>query len=326
MKVLVTGGTGFIGSYLTKYLTDIGYDAYVLLRSSSDLTRLKKLSVKPKLIIGDITNYKALESSVKDKDYVFHLAAIIKSKKWIDYYNTNYIGTLNIVKAIKQYNRNIKKFIYISSIAASGPSKKGYLKNENDRCSPVDYYGKSKLLGENAVKTLLKDIPYTIIRPPNVIGPGQQELMQAITIIKKGFMPILGNRDKQLSLIDVRDLVRAIILAATSKNTTGKTYFITDGKVYSWVELSKMIKEALNKGFTVPVTLPAMLIISSITSIINKIFGKNSLFSPKQVLHLRKSYLIYNSKMAEKDFGFKPENDIKDSIRMAVKEIVNNIQ
>ncbi|HHE04819.1 MAG TPA: NAD-dependent epimerase/dehydratase family protein [candidate division WOR-3 bacterium] len=77
MKALVTGATGFIGARMTKYLTDKGYEVYALVRKNSKLDRLKKLNVYPKLIYGDITNLDSLNEAVREKDYVFHLAAVI---------------------------------------------------------------------------------------------------------------------------------------------------------------------------------------------------------------------------------------------------------
>ena len=320
MKALVTGATGFIGAHLTKYLTDKGYEVYALVRKNSKLDRLKKLNVYPKLIYGDITNLDSLKEAVREKDYVFHLAAVINANRWEDYYWINYQGTKNISIAIKKNNPNIKRFLYVSSIAASGPSIKGHLKNENDKCKPINNYGKTKLMGEEAVKEELKGLPYTIIRPPNVIGPGQQELLQSITTIESGIMPMLGNGDEQTSIIHVRDLVRAITLAAESNASIGKTYFITDGKQYSWRWLAKCIKEALKKHFVIPLNYPMLILIAFLISNISKIQGKASFVSPKRIIQIRKNYWTYDGSCFEKDLGFKAEVEICNGIKEAVKD------
>jgi len=325
LKALVTGSTGFIGSYLAKHLTDKGYEVYTLLRKSSKLDRLKKLEVNPKLIYGDITDFNSLKEAVKGKDYIFHLAAIINANSWEDYYRINYEGTKNIVLAVKKYNPAVKRLVYVSSIAASGPSIKGYQKNEDDECHPINDYGKTKLLGEKAVKEELKTIPYTIIRPPNVIGPGQQELIQSISTINSGIMPLLGNGDKQTSIIFVSDLVRAIVLAAESNTSIGKTYFITDGNQYSWRLLAKLIKDSLGKHFVLPINYPVLILIALLTSIISRIRGIASSVSPKRIVQIRNSYWTYDGSKAKRELGFKAEVDIYDGIKEAVEDYLKEM-
>ena len=320
MRALITGATGFIGSYLTKSLSERGYEVYCLVRKSSKFNRLEKLKVNPNLIYGDITDFNSLEKAVANKDYIFHLAAIINANSREDYYRINYEGTKNIARAATLYNPNLKKFIYISSIAASGPSKRNYFKNEDDKCQPINNYGKTKLLGEKAIKEELQNIPYTIIRPPNVIGPGQKELVQSITTIERGIMPLLGNGEPQTSIIHVSDLVKAIVLAAELDKTTGKTYFITDGKQYSWQEIAKIIKKELGKRFVFPLNFPILIVTAFLLSIFSKTRGTVNPVSPKRIVQMRKNYWTYNGSKANKELGFRAKVNIYDGIREAVKD------
>ena len=224
MKVLVTGSNGFIGSHLVDYLVVQGYDVFCLVRKQSNLKWIRDLNVE--FVYGDCRDKGSLFNAVKEKDFVLHLAGKIKADDWNTYYSTNYIGTKNLIEACVEVNPKIKKFVLISSISAAGPSVKNMLKKEDDPCTPITDYGKSKLMGEEAVVKFSHKIPYVIIRPPNIYGPREEEFYSVLKLIKKRIKPLLGNGENQVSVCFVHDLVRAILMAAVHPDAIGSTYYM----------------------------------------------------------------------------------------------------
>jgi dihydroflavonol-4-reductase len=316
-KALVTGGNGFIGSHLVEYLLSKGYEVSCLVRTSSNICSIRDLPVR--LVYGDCEAKDTLREAVEGQDFVFHLAGKIKSFDWDTYYRTNFVGTKNIAEACFEFNPRVRRFVYVSSIAAAGPSERGRPRKEEDEPAPINDYGKTKLLGEEAVKQLGNKLPFVIVRPPNVLGPRQEELREILLIIGKRVKPILGNGDKQLSIVFVQDLVRGIEMAATRENTIGKTYFITDGKTYSWKEIADAVAEELGvSGFCVPIPHPLLVVLASLTGTAAKIRGAASFFNARQVKYLRESYQIYDGSKATRDFGFEPALDLSTGIEKAV--------
>ena len=149
-KVLVTGSTGFIGSHLVDELIKRGFKVRCLVRNGSNLSVIEGKSVE--IAMGSYSDIESLENAVKDVEVVFHLGAIINGSDWKTFYEVNTLGTENLFKAYSKAGNKKKKFIFISSIAASGPASRNNLKNESDGDTPVSLYGKSKLLAEGVVK------------------------------------------------------------------------------------------------------------------------------------------------------------------------------
>lgn len=313
----MTGGSGFIGSHLVEHLLSRDYEVSCLVRATSDIAWVRDLPVH--FVRGDCELKDTLREAVEGQDFIFHLAARIKSFDWDSYYSTNCVGTRNIAEACVQFNPRVKRFVYLSSIAAAGPSERGRLKYEEDECAPENDYGRTKLLGEEAVKGLGGQLPFVIIRPPNVLGPRQEELCAILRIIERRVKPLLGNGDNQLSIVFVQDLVRGIEMAATHRDTTGKTYYITDGRTYSWRGIADVAAEKLGvSGFCVPVPHALLVILASLTGVAARVRGKASFFNGKLVKHLRKTYQTYDGSKAEREFGFKPSLDLETGIGITV--------
>jgi nucleoside-diphosphate-sugar epimerase len=198
IKTLVTGCSGFIGSHLASALIKKGWQVYALVRQTTDTTWLEEQKIN--LVYGDYTDADSLEKAAAGMDYVFHLGALLNSTKWEHFYRANTLATGNLLAACEKSNPGVKRFVFVSSIAAAGPSGKGQLKNENAPCRPVSLYGKSKMEAEQSVSQYSGRLPVVIIRPPNVLGTRQRELESTLKLVKKRIVPLLGNGDRQTSI------------------------------------------------------------------------------------------------------------------------------
>ncbi|RJQ14385.1 MAG: NAD-dependent epimerase/dehydratase family protein [Nitrospiraceae bacterium] len=239
MKALITGATGFIGSHLAEALIGRGYDVSCLVRKTSSLKWLDGLEIG--LVEGDCCDAGSLRG-IKDFDYVFHLAGLTKAHRTSDFYTVNSVGTENIIEAVAGSGR-VKRFVYLSSLSAFGPNMAPHIPTEDEAPHPVSDYGRSKLRGETAVLMHADKIPVTVLRPSVVYGPRERDFLWLFRMVKRGLLPYRGNG--HLSLIYVNDLINAIILSAENENAAGKTYFVSDGTVYSNDEIIDEIASAL---------------------------------------------------------------------------------
>ena len=123
-KILVTGGTGFIGSHLTELLLKKGYSVSCLVRDPANLRWLSGLDIEVKA--GDCLLPETLAKAVKQASVIIHAAGLTKARRAREYYEVNHIGTRNILEACARHNPGIEKFILISSLAAAGPGTDGH--------------------------------------------------------------------------------------------------------------------------------------------------------------------------------------------------------
>jgi len=317
-KALITGSTGFIGSHLVETLLALNWDVSCLIRPKSRTKILSGLPVR--LLKGEIDDIPSLEKAVQGQDYVFHVAARIRSTHPDIYDRANHQFTKNLALASLNSNPNLKRFVYISSIAASGPSLPGSCSDETQICCPTSRYGKSKLLGEDALCAIWDRLPVTIIRPPNVYGPRQKETELLAKIIRKRIVPLFKDDTALTSLIYIQDLVEGIIQASLSSQTIGQIYYLTDGVDYSWRKIILAVKdEVLGTSLFLPLSekiiyLAALIIdILKSTGIISIHFGRRIWRTITQ------TPWIFSSAKAQKDFGFRPRHSLQAGMKETLR-------
>ena len=309
MKALVTGATGFIGSHLVDELIKKGYEVTCFARKTSSLKWIEGLDVT--VLYGDCEDEGSLENIPSDAQYIFHLAGLTKAKKDEDFFCVNVKGTENLLRAVSSKASGLKRFIYLSSLSATGPSRNGAPVNETSEPRPVSSYGRSKLEGERLVAKYRDSIPSTIIRPPAVYGPRDKDFYVLFKILKKGFYPYWGKC--YYSLLYVDDLVRGLIMAAEGKATEGGVYFLSDGKVYTNEDIANEISNVLEAKI-VRLRIPKPLM-SVLVRIGERLQGESSIINRDKVKELNCFHWVCDSSRAEKDFRFAPRVTIKEGIK-----------
>ncbi len=309
MKALVTGATGFIGSHLVEELIKRGCEVTCLVRKTSNLKWIEDL--KANRIYGDCEDEGSLKQLPADLDIVFHLAGLTKARKDEDFFCVNGKGTENLLKAALGHLRGLKRFVYLSSLAAVGPSWNGSPVNEASEARPVSSYGRSKLAGEEAVAKYRGRIPATIIRPPAVYGPRDRDFYVLFRMLKKGFYPYWGKC--YYSLLYVDDLIRGLIMAAEEKEAVGGMYFLSDGKVHSNEELVNEISNALGTRI-VKMRMPKP-IMTMLARLNDRLSRNVSIVSGDRINDLKYSNWTCDSAKAERDLKFIPKVTIKEGIK-----------
>lgn len=317
-KALVTGSSGFIGCHLVTALIENEWEVYALTREATDTSWLKEQNLH--LVKSEYSDKAGLKKAVRGMDYIFHLGAVIYGSDWELFYKVNVQGTENILSACVEVNPGLKKFIYCSSVAASGPSVKGRFKNESDECIPVSFYGKSKLAAEEIVREYGEHIPFVIIRPPSVFGARQRELKTILLTLKKGIFPLLGSGDKQTCACFVGDVVRALLLSAEEEAANGQTYFVTDNLSYSWREVIDIAARAMGKRFFIKIPYPLVYAIALISEGASRVFGTKKLVNMVDIVNTRKYYLLYSSEKIQKELGFSPHTRFEEGIKSIIDQ------
>ncbi|MFH1288859.1 MAG: SDR family NAD(P)-dependent oxidoreductase [bacterium] len=322
MKVLVTGANGFIGSRLVRELLKRNYEVVCLVRKTSNIELLSGLNVS--YIYGSIDDKSSLIDSfnaIKDDfpEYVIHCAGVLKGRTREDFFSVNAGGTKNLIEACLPYKERIKRFVYISSLAASGPATIKNPRVEIDTPNAISYYGQSKLAGEEELKKVSSQIPITVIRPTAVYGPGDRGVYTYFKLINSGIMPVVGNMEMAISVIFVEDLVKAVLFIMEGKGAEGETFFVSDETVHRLKEILAEIKSSLNKK-TIPLVIPDFLLfgVAVVSEFVAGLFGKATFLNRQKFLEMRqKGWVCSTDKL--KKLGFRPEYDLKRGVEETVR-------
>ncbi len=314
IKALVTGATGFIGSTLIEQLNQKGVDTYALMRKSSNTYNLEGL--KYTRVEGDLSDYPSLCEAVKGMDYVFHLAGVISGLNREYYFEHNSKGTLRVARAVAEENENLKRLVYVSSLAAAGPAHTFKPRIETEQEQPVSSYGESKLLGEQELLKFKDLFPVTIIRPPLVYGPKDKGVFALIKTVSKKLLPVIqGNTEdgnKYYSTIHSSDLAAGVIQAALSKEiSSGEIFYLTGDEIHSYRDLLRTMARSMNlEPIEFKVPLFALSSAAHTLTWAGKLLGKTFSLNIDKLNEIRPDYWICSNEKAKRSFGFSPQYNL----------------
>lgn len=319
-NILITGASGFIGSFLVEEGLNRDFQVYAGIRKSSSRQYLQDLRIR--FIEFDFSSIEkvseTLETCRKNDlhfQYIIHNAGLTKARKKEDFYNVNCRNTVHFIEALIRTGMVPEKFIYLSSLAAFGPGNPdtGDPVRHTDEPKPIELYGKSKLEAERYI-TSLKDFPWLIFRPTGVYGPKEKDYFVFFQTINRGLEPYIGFKKQVLTFIYVRDLVRLIFIAMVSPHLQ-KAYFVSDGKEYPSELFASITKKELGRKtirFTVP--LPVVKTIAALGERLAGLWGGMPTLNTDKYNVLRSTNWRCEIEPLEKDFGFKAEYDLEKGV------------
>jgi nucleoside-diphosphate-sugar epimerase len=315
---VVTGANGFVGSHLVDLLIEKDFIVRCITRKSSNLRWLEGKDVE----IHDcgLFDKDGLRQVMKDSNYIFHVAGVVKSKNPDGYFKGNVETTRNLLEVSLENKNTLKRFVVVSSLTVAGPSPDGIPVNEKTECKPITTYGKSKLEEEKVALSYSDKLPVTICRAPAVFGERDTEIFIYFNTFSKGLTTTIGFNKKKLSLIHVTDLVNGIYLAAKSEKAIGEVYFISSEKLYTWQEINAITAKITGRKALV-VKVPHFLVytISAIAQFF-AMFGKNAAtLNIEKAKDITQQYWICDTTKAMRDLGYSQKISAEDGIRRTIQ-------
>ena len=324
-NVLITGASGFIGSFLVEEGLKRNYQVYAGIRKSSSREYLQDAAIQfIEFNFSSVNSILSVLQECKAKnirfEYIIHNAGVTKAQKKGDFYRVNYLHTKNFLDALREAGMIPEKFIYISSLAAFGPGNPLTMEpvKLSDTPQPIELYGKSKLEAEKHIQTL-SDFPWIIIRPTGVYGPREKDYFVFFQTINRGFETYIGSAKQILTFIYVKDLVR-VIFETLSSSFVQKSYFVTDGKEYDTLEFAAIAKKHLEKK-TVRLVIPsgAVKLIAFSLEKVYKLWGRIPTLNSDKFQVLSSTNWRCETEPLQKDFGFQAEYDLDKGVKECVE-------
>jgi dihydroflavonol-4-reductase len=319
MKALVAGGTGFIGSHIVKDLVSREIQVRVLIRKNSNTSRLRHNKIEFKY--GNVLEIDSLRESTKDVDLVYSAFGILGAWGMPEqmYWEVNAIGVKNLLESC--LNCNIKQFIHISSAGILGPLPDGVVADESFPFNPSNIYERTKCEAEKQILNWGEErgIPFTIIRPEFVYGPGDIHVLGLFKAIKAKRFFLLGNGRTFLHPTYIDDLIQATSLCTNNENAIGKVFLIAGERPITVRELASVIAE--ESGVPLPkIRIP--LLLAYTTAIAMELGAKVINFEPP-VTRSRVNFFTENRafscQKARTELGYIPKVDFREGVRSTIR-------
>ena len=314
-RVLVTGGTGFVGSHLVELLLRKGYDVTCLVRDPERLRWLKGRDVT--LVKGDCSDPDALAGAVRNVAAVYHLAGLTKTSRTRAFYEVNHLGTRNILEACVKHSPGLRRFVLMSSLAAAGPGMDGRPVKDSDVPHPVSDYGKSKLLAEQETLKHKEQFSIVVLRPSAVYGPRDTDMYELFRWASRGVMLDVAGGDRFINPCYVEDLAAATLLAGEQKVKSGSVYFVAENRVYSWNEFRKtLFKTGGVSARVVRFPYPAAYLVGLVYELGGLITGKAPIMNRQKVREAAQKFWTCDLSKTENELGFRHEYPLRRGLEI----------
>jgi nucleoside-diphosphate-sugar epimerase len=295
--ILVTGATGFVGSHLLEKLRSRGEAVRCLVRPATDTRRLPG---GVETALADLATGQGLHRALDGVDTVIHVAGVTKAWSPAGYFAGNAAATETLVRALA--GRAIR-LVYLSSLAAMGPSLDGRPVDEDTMPHPVSTYGKSKLEGERIARSLVPDT--VIVRPPVVYGPRDTDVFQILKAVSQGWVLEISGGERWFSAIYVDDLAEGLWAAARAPKASGRAYFLAHRDPVTWRELGATAAQIMGRRpRTLRVPVAAANCVAFLSEMWSRISRNPAIISREKVAEARCRFWTCDPRRAAADFGF----------------------
>ncbi|HLK68556.1 MAG TPA: NAD-dependent epimerase/dehydratase family protein [Bryobacteraceae bacterium] len=309
--ILVTGGTGFIGSHLLDRLSASHIPARSLLRRKKT-PRSLPLGIEP--VFGDLVSGEGLEEALRGATTVIHLAGVTKALRPAEYYAGNVQGTGVLLRALAGSS---VRLVHVSSLAAAGPSPDGTPIDEDVPPHPLTHYGKSKLEAERLVRELCPQA--VVVRPPVVYGPRDTDVFALLKSISQGVVIEIAGGDRWFSAIYVDDLVDGLLAAAESPKAAGRTYFLAHPKPLTWADLSLVAARIMSRRpRVVRVPMPVAHCTGFMAEMWSRLTRKPGIVSRDKILEAQCRWWTCDSRRAAAEIGFQAKTPLDAGLEVTL--------
>ncbi|ADE16353.1 NAD-dependent epimerase/dehydratase [Nitrosococcus halophilus Nc 4] len=247
MKVLITGGTGFIGTRLALKCLEKGDKVRLLGQVNNAAEEGNRDLVERQggeIVIGSVTDKDVIDKAIEGVEIVYHLAAAQHEANVPDqhFWEVNVAGTRNLLEASRK--DNVKRFVHGSTIGVYGAAMEGEI-DEDTPLQPDNIYGITKREGEKLVLSYKDRLPVVIIRISETYGPGDRRLLKLLKAIDKKMFFMIGKGDNRHQLIFVDDLIEGLWLAAKNDEALGQVFVLAGKEILTTNQMVATIAKVL---------------------------------------------------------------------------------
>ena len=321
-RILVTGASGFIGSFVVEEALKRGFETWAAVRKGSSRRYLQDSRIRfVELDFDDPDGLRERLAAIRP-DYVVHAAGATKCLHAADFFRVNTQGTKNLVAAVAATCPGLMRFVFISSLSVSGPVRETVPYTDitaADTPRPDTAYGRSKLEAEHALDGM-QGFPFIVLRPTGVYGPREKDYFMMAESIKKHVDFAAGLRPQDLTFIYVKDLVEAVFLALERGNI-GSRYLLSDGNVYSSRAFSDLIRRELGNPWLLRIKAPLWLlrIITAAGEGVGRLTGRLTALNNDKYKIMRQRNWRCDIRPAVAELGFSPRYGLAEGVHEAVE-------
>lgn len=330
-SILVTGASGFIGSFICSEGLERGMEVWAGMRRTSSNQYLKDERLKFAEL--DLGNYDTLckqlraykqEMGGRGWDYVVHAAGATKSLKREGFFKTNTEGTKNFVRALIAEDMVPRRFVFVSSLSIFGAIREEPYPyepiRETDIPRPNTAYGESKWQAEQFLATV-KDFPYVILRPTGVYGPRERDYYIMAKSIKQHVDFAVGYKPQDITFVYVSDVVQAVYKAMKAEAAVGHAYFLSDGQVYNSRAFSDLLQKELGNPWVLHIKAPLWFLrfVCAISGTVNGWLGKLTTLNLDKYHILSQRNWQCDIEPARRDLGYEPQVLLDEGVRRSVQ-------
>lgn len=320
-SILVTGASGFIGSFIVEEALRRKFRVWAGIRSSSSKKYLGERRIHfleldfahPNELRAQLSGYKGTYAKF---DYIVHCAGVTKCKEKNEFDRVNYLQTKYFIDTLRELNMIPQQFIYISTLSVFGPIReKDYLPiEEDDLPAPNTAYGLSKFKAELYIESI-PGFPYVIYRPTGVYGPREADYFLMAKSIKNHLDFSVGFRRQDITFVYVKDIVRAVFLGI-EQGISRRAYFLADGKVYNSRTFSHLIQKELGNPWVIHLKCPLIVlkVISLLAEFVANLSGKSSTLNSDKYKIMKQRNWQCDTSPAVNELGFVPEYDLEKGV------------
>lgn len=323
--ILVTGASGFIGSFLVEGALERNMQVWAGVRKTSSRKYLQDSRIQfAELDFMDSDNLQAKLAVHKKShggwDCIIHCAGVTKCLDKRDFEIGNYWATRNFIETLQRLDMVPERFVYISSLSVFGPVHEcDYMEIcDSDAPCPDTAYGRSKLRTEEYLRSLA-GFPYVIFRPTGVYGPRETDYYLMAESIKKHLDFAAGFRRQDITFVYVKDLVQAIYLAL-EKQVVCRSYFVSDGEVYSSRTFSDLIWNELGRPWMLRFVCPIGLlkVISFISENIGKLMHKPTTLNNDKYRIMKQRNWRCDITPLREELGYVPQYPLAEGVKETI--------
>lgn len=313
MQVFLTGANGFVGSHILDVLRAENVGVSILLRPGAQRRFIASALQGVKVHEGSVADPDTLDRVMMGATHVIHCAGATRALSAREFFEINEGGTRRLVEAINRHG-GIRRLISLSSLAAVGPATRGRPLDERDSPRPASTYGRSKLAGEEPVRSDCRT-EYTILRPPAVYGPRDAEFLRLFKAVARGFKPVFGDGQQELSFSYVPDLARAAVHCLTAPGAANQTFFVAGRPWVTSRQFGDLIEEVSDRhARLIPIPTWVLYPLCLGQDAWSQITRRASVISRHKFGEYQAEALTCDSSALENQTGFTSSTDLKTGL------------